>query len=54
MIAFCSVKAQMHLTETYPTRTSYWQCLKVTSKDLLQTNKKKVQNMGKWTKCMMS
>lgn len=54
MIAFCSVKAQMHLTETYQNRTSYWQCLKVTSKDLLQTNKKKVQNMGKWTKCMMS
>lgn len=42
----------MHLTEIYQNRTRYWQHIKVTRKDLLQTNKKNAPQAGKRTNWM--
>ena len=52
MIDFYSVKAQTYLTEIYLNRTRYWQHLKVTRKDLLQTNEKNAPQTGKRTSWM--
>lgn len=42
----------MHLTEIYLNRTRYWQHLKVTRKDLLQTNEKNAPQTGNQTNWM--
>ena len=50
MIDFCLMKAQARLIETYQNGTRYWQCLKVISKELLETNKKKRLKNGEMDK----
>lgn len=52
VIDSCSVKAQTHLTDTYHYIRRTQQRRTVTSKEILQTNKrKKDQQMEEWAKC---